>query len=141
MSKWKHVNKKACNLSDIFRKNHIGNYNAYSSFYIWYIVKCRWLWICCKVYIFICMSNQIGINETRVRTAPALCTKLSLFRAKNSLYTNQRLAAWPFFRKFQKFTNLRNFTLKFPCTEIEFGNSFYHTIDWSTKYFLMISIW
>ena len=43
---------------------------------------------------FIRVWNQISINETMVRTALALCTN-SLFFAKNSLYRNKRLEAWP----------------------------------------------
>ena len=42
-------NQKAGSLSDIFRKKHKGEYNAYSWFHICYIEKCRWLWMCCKM--------------------------------------------------------------------------------------------
>ena len=64
------------------------NYNAYFLFYIWYIVKCRWLWICYK-------SDSLLVIQDDGKDCTRTVYKLSLFRAKNSLYRNHRLAAWP----------------------------------------------
>ena len=67
---WKHVNKKAGNLSIIFR---IEPYLV-TTMCILHLIYCRVSMVVCYKCIFIRVSNQNGINETMIRTALALCT-------------------------------------------------------------------
>ena len=105
--------------------------NVYSSFYIWYIVKCQWLWTCFK-RIFICVSNQIGINETMVRTALVLCTnsrffalglyKFTEFRVKISVYGNQ---TWK-----RRLWGINFYvSLLINCWRVKYTSNFYSIID------------
>ena len=94
MSKWKHVNKKAGKLSDVFRKKHIGIFNVYCWIYIWYIVKYRWLWVCFKACSFLCRIRLVMTRRWHGKECTRTVYMLSLFRAKSCLYINQRLAAW-----------------------------------------------